>query len=218
MATLGVTYEPDREIYTREEIIRLFDIDHVSRSPAIFDSEKLDWMNGVYIRNLSLEDFVRRSLPFLQARGLVPSVPTDDELAYVSRALSLEQERVRTLAETPDAVEFFLTDHLDYDPALLIVKKSSLEDARRVIAAAEALCERTAFTSDDLEREFRALTEKLELKTGVVFGTVRVAVTGRTAAPPLFDTLAALGRDRVLERLRAAGRYLSDWGETAPVE
>lgn len=218
MATLGVTYEPDRDFYSRDEIVRLFDIHHVSRSPAVFDSEKLDWMNGVYIRNLSLPDFVERSLPFLQARGLVSSVPADDELAYVSRALSLEQERVRTLAQTPDAVEFFLTDHLDYDPALLIVKKSSPEDARRVVEAAGKVCEGTSFTPADLEREFRALTEKLDLKTGVVFGTVRVAVTGRTAAPPLFDTLATLGRERVLERLRAAGRELSRWGETAPVQ
>lgn len=218
MATLGITYEPDREIYTRDDIIRLFDINHVSRSAAVFDSEKLDWMNGVYIRNLPLEDFVARSLPFLQMRGLVSSAPTNDELAYVSQALSLEQERVRTLAETPEAVEFFLTEHLDYDPALLIVKKSSLEDARRVIEAATTLCERTPFDVDDLEREFRALTEKLELKTGVVFGTVRVAVTGRIAAPPLFDTLATLGRDRVLERLRMAGRELSRWGENGPVQ
>lgn len=218
MATLGVTYEPDREIYTRDEIIRLFDINHVSRSPAVFDAEKLDWMNGVYIRKLPLDQFVERSLPFLQGRGLVSSTPSSDELEYISRALALEQERVRTLADTPEAVQFFLSDHLDYDPALLIVKKSSVDVARGVLAAAEDICTSADFTSENLEAAFRALAESLELKTGVVFGTVRVAVTGRTAAPPLFGTLAVLGRDRVLHRLDAARRELSRWGETAAVE
>ncbi len=218
MATLGISYEADSDIFSRDEIIRLFDIDHVSRSPAVFDAEKLDWMNGVYIRNLSLGDFVQRCLPFLQARGLVSSTPSDDELAYVSRALSLEQERVRTLAQAPEAVEFFVTDHLDYDPALLIVKKSSLEDARTILEAAEDLCRTAEFEAGDLDKEFRALTERLGLKTGIVFGTVRVAVTGRIAAPPLFDTLAALGRERVLKRLGAARRELSRWGETPPVQ
>lgn len=218
MATLGITYEGDREIYSREEIVQLFDIAHVSHSPAVFDAEKLDWMNGVYIRDLPREEFVRRALPFLQRAGLLSSIPSDEDLDYAARALALEQERVKTLAETPEAVDFFLTAHLDYDPANLIVKKSSLDIARRVIDEAIAVCERSSFAVEDLEREFRALTEKLELKTGVVFGTIRVAVTGRTAAPPLFDTLATLGRDRVLARLRQAQSELSRWHEPAPIQ
>lgn len=218
MATLGITYQSDREIYSRDEIISLFDIRHISHSPAVFDAEKLDWMNGVYIRNLSLEDFVGRSLPFLQADGLVSSTPSGAEIERAGRALALEQERVRTLAETPDAVRFFLTDHLDYDPAMLVVKKSTVEDARRVIDAAVRVCAGTEFTSEALEHSFRDMAETLGLKTGIVFGTVRVAVTGRTAAPPLFATLEVLGRDRVLERLEAARGELSRWGEAAPVQ
>lgn len=218
MATLGITYEVDREVYSREDIIRLFDIAHVSHSSAVFDAEKLDWLNGVYIRGLSLDDFVERSLPFLQSEGLVSSTPSSDELEYAGRALALEQERVRTLAETPDAVRFFLTEHLDYDPALLIVKKSSLDDARRVLEEALRLCEAVEFNSESLEHAFRQLAESMGLKTGVVFGTVRVAVTGRTAAPPLFATLEVLGRVRVLERLRLARGELSRWGEAAPVQ
>lgn len=218
MATLGITYEADREIYSRDEIVRLFDIRHVSHSPAVFDAEKLDWMNGVYIRNLPRDEFVRRSLPFLQQAGLVSSTPTVEELDYVARALGLEQERVRTLAVTPDAVSFFLSEHLDYDPALLIVKKSSVEDARRVIDEAIRVCETTEFAAESLEPAFRALAETMGLKTGVVFGTVRVAVTGRTAAPPLFDTLVTLGRDRVLRRLALARRELSHWEQPAPIQ
>jgi glutamyl-tRNA synthetase len=218
MATLGITYEADREIYSRDEIINLFDIGHVSHSPAVFDAEKLDWMNGVYIRNLSLDDFVSRSLPFLQADGLVSATPSDSEIEQATRALALEQERVRTLAETPDAVRFFLTDHVDYDPALLVVKKSSVEDARRVLTSAIEVCAGCDFTSDALEHAFRNLAETLGLKTGIVFGTIRVAVTGRTAAPPLFATLEVLGRERVLQRLEAARREMSHWGEAAPVQ
>lgn len=213
LATLGVTYDPEREIFSREELVRLFDLQRVSKSGGVFSDEKLEWMNGVYIRALGPEEFVRRSLPFLQVRGLVSPTPSEDELAYVSRALALEQERVRTLAETPEAVEFFLASELDYDPALLVVKRSSPEDARRVLhAAADLVAQVNPFTVEQLEPAFRALATQLELKTGVVFGTIRVAVTGRTAAPPLFDTMAVLGRERVAERLGIAAAYLDEWG------
>src|SRR5581483_5239537 len=122
-AILGTTYEGDREIYSRDELTRLFDITKVGKASVVFDEDKLNWMNGVYIRELPLHDFVARSIPFLQIRGLVsePLSPTDRD--YVAAALALEQERVKTLAEVPEAVEFFFTDELTFDPALLIPKK-----------------------------------------------------------------------------------------------
>lgn len=205
LATLGVSYEGEREIFTREEIIEVFDLHRLGRAGAAFSDEKLEWMNGVYIRALPLDEFVRLSLPFLQLRGIVSTPPTPEEMAYAGATLALEQERVRTLADAPEAVEFFFQDHLVYDPEFLIVKKSSRDDAARILQASlETVDNVVSFDKEMLEPAFRALAGTLSLKTGVVFGTIRVAITGRTAAPPLFDTMVALGRDRVRARLHAA--------------
>jgi glutamyl-tRNA synthetase len=217
LGTIGASYDGEREIFSVPELIEVFDIHKLGKAGAAFSDEKLEWMNAVHIRALPLDEFVKRSLPFLQLRGLISSQPSDEEIAYAAAALALEQERVRTLAETPDAVEFFLSDQVDYDPALLIVKKSSLEDARRVLDASLEEIDRVAsFEHDVLEAAFRALTARLGLKTGVVFGTIRVAITGRTAAPPLFDTMHVLGKERVRERLAKARHQLDAWHDSEP--
>ncbi|HLJ65950.1 MAG TPA: glutamate--tRNA ligase [Chloroflexota bacterium] len=205
LATVGVTYGEGEEVLSREELIRQFEISRVGKSRTKFDQEKLDWFNGVYIRKLPLDDFVRKALPYLELRGLVSTPPTPEEIDYASRTLGLEQERVRTLAETPEAVEFFFVAQPVYDPELLVQRKSTREESRRVLEAAiDTIRGIDAFTHATLEPRFRGLAEELGLKTGVVFGTLRVAITGRTAAPPLFDTMEALGRERVLRRLEAA--------------
>jgi glutamyl-tRNA synthetase len=209
LATVGASYDGDREIFSAGELVEVFDISKIGKASAAFDPDKLDWMNGVYIRQLPLDEFVRLSLPFLQLRGLVSTPPTPDEIAYATRALELEQERVRTLAETPDAVEFFFGD-IVYDPEFLVAKKSTHDDAMRILVGAIDIITRTEkLGHDELEAEFRALADRLGLPTTVVFPTVRVAITGRTASPPLFDTMRVLGRYRVQQRLQDALQTLT---------
>lgn len=214
LATIGASYEGEQEIFTRDELIEVFDIHKIGKSGAAFSDEKLEWMNGVYLRALPLEEFVRRSLPFLEMKGLIATPPSEEDIAYAGRALRLEQERVKTLAQTPEAVAFFFASDLIYDPILLVVKKSTPENASRVLRAALAEVDRVEpFTHDALEPAFRALTERLGLKTTQVFGTIRVAITGRIAAPPLFDTMEVLGRRRVRERLQQARQALERLNE-----
>lgn len=211
LATLGASYDGEKEIFDRDELVTVFDLNKLGRSGATFSDEKLEWMNGMFIRKLSLEEFVRGSLPYLELRGLIGTPPTDAECAHAKAALALEQERVRTLAETPDAVEFFFQSDLVYDPLNLIGKGASKEDALHILdLSLEAVEQAAEFSHDELEGLFRALAGSLELKTGVVFGTVRVAITGRTAAPPLFDTMVVLGRERVASRLRKARKSLAE--------
>jgi glutamyl-tRNA synthetase len=204
-ATLGTTYDGEREIFSREELISLFDLKRVGKAAAVFDEDKLEWMNGVYIRNLPLEEFARRCLPFLETAGLVSTPPRSDEVEYATKVLALEQERVKTLADTPEAVEPFFLDTLAYDPALLVPKKATADDARRVLEEGlHVLEEAEPFTKETLDPRLRQLTESLGLKTGVSFMALRVAVTGRTFAPPLFETMEVLGRERVVTRVRSA--------------
>jgi len=189
---------------SRQELIDNFSLERVSRTAAIFNSDKLNWMNGVYIRSLSVEEFTQRALPFLD-RGLPSEVKRPLSIDYVRQIMPLVQERARTLAEVAELTEFFFVDELDYDSSLLIGKNMSRESAKQALEVAQQrLQQLESFDTESLEALLRPLAEELELKTGQLFGTLRVAVTGRIAAPPLFQTMAVLGKERCLKRIKAA--------------
>ncbi len=209
LALLGWSLDDKTEIMSRQELIDKFSLDRIGRNAAIFNREKLDWMNGLYLRGLSLEEFTRQALPFLE-KGLPVAVERPLSRDYVKRMMPLIQERAKTLAEVPELVEFFFVEELDYDPNLLIGKKMDKKATAGALEAARAkLGELKAFDEASLEAVLRPLAEELGLKTGQLFGALRVATTGRTAAPPLFQTMAVLGRERCLRRIDAALARLS---------
>jgi glutamyl-tRNA synthetase len=161
-------------------------------------------MNGAYIRSLSLDDFTQRTLPFLE-NGLPAGVRQPLSIDYVRQVMPLIQERARTLAEIPELTAFFFTDELDYEPSLLIVKKMDRESSTQALETVrQRLAPLQAFDTMSLETVVRPLAAEMGLKTGQLFGTLRVAITGRTVAPPLFETMSILGKERSLERVRAA--------------
>lgn len=199
LALLGWAYDDKTEIMTREEIIQRFRLHKVNPSPAVFSRQKLDWMNGVYIRGLGQHDLAVRLLPYLQQAGL-----NADE-GMVRCLVPLVQERIKVLPDAVQLVDFFFTDELDYQTKWLVGKKmgaaDSLEALRRVVDVLEHV---PSFDEEALEISLRELTEQLGLKAGQLFGIIRVAVTGKQVAPPLFGTLRVLGRERTLARLRTA--------------
>ena len=204
LALLGWSLDDKTEIMSRQELIDSFSLERISRTAAIFNHDKLSWMNGVYIRSLSLEDFTQRALPFLE-KGLPSQVKRPLSTEYVRQIMPLIQERARTLTEVPKLTEFFFVDGLDYDASLLIDKKMTGESSIMALeAAAQRLKALEAFDAESLEARLRPLAEELGLKTGQLFGALRTAVTGRTAAPPLFQTMAVLGRERCLKRIDVA--------------
>ncbi|MBA7606207.1 Glutamate--tRNA ligase [subsurface metagenome] len=209
LALQGWSLDDKTEIMSRDEIIANFSLERVSRTAAIFNHDKLDWMNGVYIRSLSPEDLVQRALPFLE-KGLPAEVKRPLDTDYIREMMPLIQERARTLAEVPELAEFFLVDQLDYDTSLLIGKNMDRDATVRALEAVEQkLGQLAAFDTESLETVLRPLAEELGLKTGQLFGALRTAVTGRTAAPPLFQTMAVLGREQCLKRIGAALDKLS---------
>jgi len=204
LALLGWSLDDKTEILSRQQLIENFSLERVSKTAAIFNRQKLDWMNGVYIRRLSLDDFTQRALPFLE-NGLPCAIKRPLAVNYIRQIMPLIQERARTLAEVPDLVQFFFVDKLDYDANLLIGKDMSRESATRALEVSQQRLEKLeAFDTDSLEALLRPLAIELGLKTGQLFGTLRVAVTGLTAAPPLFQTMAVLGKERCLKRIEAA--------------
>jgi len=204
LALLGWSLDDKTEILSRQELIDNFSLERISRTPAIFNQDKLYWMNGIYIRRLSLEDFTQRALPFLD-RDLPPRVKRPLSADYVRQIMPLIQERARTLAEVAELTQFFFVDELDYEVVLLIGKDMSQSSAMKALEAAQQkLGQLKIFDTDSLEAVLRPLAVELGLKTGQLFGTLRVATTGRTAAPPLFQTMAVLGKEKCLQRIQAA--------------
>jgi glutamyl-tRNA synthetase len=213
LAFLGWSTGTEEEVLAIDEIAARFDIAAVHKGGAVFDRERLEWLNGQWIRRLEPDDLVDRLRPFVAAdlaAGKIDWMPSDAELRAL---LPIISERLPTLGAIGDLVGFLWVRELPVDPALLVPKRwdvattnDALAAARKVIVATGAV----TFEADELEPPLRALAESRGWKAGDLFMAIRVAVTGRTATPPLFDTLVALGRERVLERLDRAVAALEE--------
>lgn len=202
LALLGWSLDDHTELLSREELIRHFSLERVGKTAAVFNKGKLEWMNGVYLRKLSPEEFARQVMPFLD-RDLPQSVERPLDTGYVSSVLTLVQERAKTLAEVPHLCNFFFLDELEYDLSLLTQGRLDAELAAKAIEATYSkFVEIGTWDVVALEETLRSAAEELNLSRGEFFGLLRVAVTGRTAAPPLFHTMAVLGKQKCLKRLR----------------
>lgn len=211
---LGWHPQDEREIFTPAEAAAAFTLDRVSKSPVALSFEKLDWFNGVYIRQMDPRDLAGRCLPFLQRAGLLPDPCPAERLDYLARLIPLVQERLRTLAEAPDLLGYFLRESIEPPPPeMLLGKKGHPEQVLQVLRRVrETLAAAGGFVEAEIEAALRKLASDLGLKDGEVFMPVRVAISGRTATPGLFETMAAIGRERCLERIERAAAALEAQG------
>ena len=202
----------EREIFSREELAARFDLSHVNKAPAVFSYDKLDWMNGVYVRSLPEDVLLERLLPFWQKAGFVPDPCPEETRKTLLRIVPLVQERLKRLDEIVEWTGF-LFQEIEPPPAEVLVGKNmtpqaSLAALRR---ARSLLADVEPFEPEALEPPMRALAGELGLKAGPLFEIVRWATTGQKVAPPLFGSLAILGRERTLARLDAAEAVLAAW-------
>jgi glutamyl-tRNA synthetase len=211
LSLLGWSLDDRTELLSREELIEHFSLERINKAAAIFNPEKLAWMNGVYLRKLSVGEFVEQAMPFLD-KDLPETVSRPLEKTYVTEVLSLIQERAKTLAEVSQLADFFFFDELQYDTSLLLSGKLDAESVAEAIkVASQKIEDVAAWDATTLEGILRPLAAELKLRTGEFFGLLRIATTGRTAAPPLFQTMAVLGKERCLKRLDVALRLLSTY-------
>lgn len=210
LVLVGWSYDDQREIFSLDDLVELFSLERVSPSPARFSFEKLDWMNQYYINHiLTLDDVTRRCVPYLQAAGLVTGAawdPASEEFSAVRAVVALVKDRLKVLTEVADLTAFFFTEGTeDYAIESLIPRKIDPEVVLNALERARASLSEADFDDEaDLEVLLRGLAEELGLKAGQVFMPIRVAVTGRTVSPGLFETLRVLGKDRSLVRLGRA--------------
>lgn len=209
LALLGWSYGADEDVFTPEQALERFRLEDIKLAPAAWNPKKLDWMNGHAIRHLTAGDLARRLAPFLAEADLTPS---PEELAA---AAPLVQERITTLRDAVPLLAF-LWREVHPAAADLVPKKLDAAAAAEVLAAAETrLAAVEPWAADALEDELRAMAAALDLKPREAFQPVRVAVTGARVAPPLFESLALLGRDPSLARLATARALLGSETVTA---
>jgi glutamyl-tRNA synthetase len=203
LALLGWSYDEERELFTLKELKKVFSLERVVKKGAVFDVDKLKWMNGVYLRKLSAEELFERARPWLESAGLVGE--EDDERAPLARAaLALEHDKVKTLGEAPHLVEFFFTEEVDYDDRATknLLKLPGGADMLRDVA--ELCAALPDFTAEALEERVRGVAEEKGISAGKIIHAIRAALSGRTTGPSLFEMAALMGQERVVKRLMKA--------------
>ena len=207
---LGWSSGDDQELFSVGELIDRFSIEGLVDHPAVFDTTKLEWMNGVYIRNADVNRIIDLCLPFLRDAGLVSDSPSPDEMEYISSVISLEKDKLKTLAQVVEKTDFFFQNSPSYDEKGM--SKWLLKDyvpslLRKLIGIIEDI---DTLTIGKSEEAIGFAGDALGVSGGMVIHPVRMAVTGRTVGPGLFETMAVLGRERVLYRLNRTLGEISD--------
>jgi len=208
LALLGWSPGTDQELFTADELIERFDLEGISGGNAVFNPEKLDWFNQQYIMRLPISELARRVEPWLRDAAL-----WSDELAskpdWMNGLLELVRPRVKRLDQFAHELRPFLAATLDYDQAAVAKHLAKADIAPAFTALPDTLGALGPFESSTLETAFRTLADDHGIKAAALIHATRVAVTGRSVSPGLFDVLSLLGRERVIARLRSAQKYLT---------
>ncbi|MDT7708375.1 MAG: glutamyl-tRNA synthetase [Pseudonocardiales bacterium] len=205
LALLGWSIAEDRDVFSMDEMAAAFDISRVSANAARFDLKKAEAINAAHLRALPVEDFAARVVPYLEAEDVITGTPTDDQLALLAAAAPLVQERSVVLTDAARMLKFLFVPEEDFEVEEDAAAKNLGPDAAPVLVAAlTGLDALSTWSAAQIEESLRAtLIDGLELKPRKAFAPVRVAVSGRTVSPPLYESMELLGRERSLARLRA---------------
>ncbi len=193
---MGWSYDDHTEIFTMEDLIENFSLDRLNPAPAAINFTKFDYFNGVHIRSLAKEDLCKRVLPFFKAAGYQV-----DEKVLLD-IIPIIQQRIATLEEAPVMAGFFFEETVNPNPAELVgAKMTANESAEALRAAYDLMAKLPEINIEIAESPLRELADQLHLKAGQLFGILRVAVTGKTVSPPLIESMAIIGKEKVLERM-----------------
>ncbi|MDH4099773.1 MAG: glutamate--tRNA ligase [Nitrospirota bacterium] len=192
----------DQEIFTREELVEKFSVEAVGKSAAVFNPDKLLWLNSHYINHADIEHLLDLTLPFLKERGLITDESTVDR-KLLGRIIQSLRERSRTLIELADSCRYFLAEDIEIDPT---AREKHLKPERLSLLdeIAEKLDALDEFSHDAIEKIFHEVKDAHGVKLGDLAQPVRVALTGNTVSPGIFEVIEIMGREKVLRRLRQA--------------
>jgi len=207
LALLGWSPGHDEEIVTKERMIETFSISGINRVNAVFDIEKLRWMNGVYLRSLPREGAVQRILDYMPSRGIDP---TQYDSAWLKGIIMLEIERVRTLQEMVEHLHYYFSDDFQYaeDGVKKVSKKGGVSESLQAVR--EILLAQGDFSAAALESAIHRLAEERKTALGMLAQPVRLALTGGLASPGLFDVMHYLGKETCLRRIERAIAFFKE--------
>jgi glutamyl-tRNA synthetase len=199
IALMGWSYDDHTEFFTLPELVEKFSLDRLNPAPAAINFTKLDHFNGLHIRSLSVPDLARRLKPFFEKAG---HAVDEEKLLKITPII---RERMVTLDEGPEVAGFFFEEDVSPVPEELVGKKMSpAESATALLRSYQVLESLPEINPETAEQPLRSLADDLGLKAGQLFGILRVAVTGRTVSPPLLESMAIIGREKVLDRIHRA--------------
>jgi len=210
MTLLGWSPGGDKEIFGIDESVSVFSLQKVNKTAAIYDTVKLTWMNSHYIREYDLEKLAESALPFFIRKELFQNRPAGDEFLYYKNVIKTVRERAKTLVELADASEYFYEDQFVYEEKG--VKKAFMKEGVRelLLHAAGELDLMNTFSRAEAEEKFNVICENLEISAGRLIQPTRLAITGRMGGPGLFEIMELLGREKTVERLKRAAKYIEE--------
>jgi glutamyl-tRNA synthetase len=201
LVRLGWSYG-DQEVFRPEELIKYFSFDNIGKAAAVFNPEKLLWLNSQYIINSPSERLIELVMPFLVKENVIKEDRTFDK-KWLSKAINTLKERSRTLIELANSLRYYLAEDIEYD---LKAKEKFLNEnsLASLVEVKEALKTLDNFIASEIERVFMSIVEKQKTKLGKIAQPVRVAITGRTESPGIFEVLEIVGKEKTLKRLERA--------------
>ncbi|AMM87563.1 glutamate--tRNA ligase [Bacillus altitudinis] len=201
IALLGWSPVGEEELFTKEQFIDIFDVNRLSKSPALFDMHKLKWVNNQYVKALDLDQVVALTLPHLQKAGKVSEQLTEEENTWVRKLISLYHEQLSYGAEIVELTELFFKEQIEYNQEAKEVLAE--EQVPEVMASFAGQLERLeSFTPDEIKAAIKAVQKETGHKGKKLFMPIRVAVTGQTHGPELPQSIELLGKETVLNRIK----------------
>jgi len=205
VSMVGWSYDGEREFFTKDELCELFSLEKINKAPGVFDYKKLDWYNGMYIRQKSDEELTDLLLPYLKREGFIENEPTGEDMDKVGALVPIVKERLKVLSDVVDMSRFLFTDIEVPEVASLLPKKQDAATTLHVLERVRPLLGELEEKGDEsIEEALVALANELGVKVNGVFMPIRVAVTGSSVSPPLFDSIRVLGLESALIRIDRA--------------
>ncbi len=203
---LGWALDDKQEIFSIDELKKVFDINKINKSSAVFNYAKLNWFNGFYIRKKSIEELLEVLLPFYIDKGIISKNPVKEELEYLKKVIPLIQERIEFINEAPEKSDFMFGEIPPYKTwEEIIPKKTDKDTVIKILNDSKEILNNLGKESDEaLQHKLYELSTKYNVKAGAVFMPIRIAVTGINKSPELFPVMNVLGKEKVIKRIDEA--------------
>lgn len=210
LTLLGWSPEGTEEIFGMEKAIKEFTLERVNKTAAIYDVKKLAWINGHYMRELDLDYVTEQTIPFMIKKGIITEGEARDNFEYIKKVVEISRDRAKTLDELADTITFFFKDVTEYEEKGVRKHFTKENAAKLLMLGAEALEKLEDFTHDKTEEALRSITDEMGLKASEIIHPTRLAITGRTVGPGLFDIIVLLGKEKTAERMKKAAEWINN--------